>query len=238
MPMIAVNLVGYKKSGKTTLALALGAEFKRRAIKAAAVKCTHHDSFDAPATDTARLREAYGAAVGLASNETAIFWSSKRYAPDLMPLLDAEVVVVEGGKTLGWLPRILLPKTLDEAADPELSPELALATWGEGAAPGLPAITDIAALADLILSKGFALPGLDCEACGRPDCRTLVAEIVAGKASPLDCKAANPEVRVTVNGYVLPMNDFVQRIFGAAVRGMLSECKGYVAGEIEIKMQG
>lgn len=32
-----------------------------------------------------------------------------------------------------------------------------------------------------------ALPGLDCAACGAPDCKTLAEDIVNGKANPSDC---------------------------------------------------
>lgn len=234
--MIAINLVGYKKSGKTTLALELAAAFKRRSVRAAAIKYTHHDRFDKENTDTARLRDAFGAAVGLAGGETAIFWASKRYALDLLPLLDAEVVVVEGGKTLGWLPRVLVLRDPAEAA--ELGRDLALASYGPVATEGLVSFQDADALAELILSRGFVLPGLDCQACGRPDCRGLAVEIVAGAAAARDCAAANAPVSVTVNGQVLAMNGFVQRIFGSAIRGMLRECKGYAPGAIEIKLQG
>lgn len=232
--MIAVNLVGFKKSGKTTLALELAEAFTRRGVRAAAIKYTHHDRFDLANTDTARLKEAYGASVGLAGAETAIFWSGKRFALDLLPLLDADLVVVEGGKTLGWLPRVLLLRDPSEAAD--LGRDLALACYGPVAVEGLPSIQDADALAELILSKAFSLPGLDCGACGRPDCRTLSAEIVAGAATTRDCKAANSPVSIKINGQVLGVNEFVQRIVGGAIRGMLRECKGYAPGDIEIKI--
>jgi molybdopterin-guanine dinucleotide biosynthesis protein B len=232
--MIAVNLVGYKKSGKTTLALELAEVFNRRGVRVAAIKYTHHDRFDLANTDTARLKEAYGASVGLAGEETAIFWNGKRFALDLLPLLDADLVVVEGGKTLGWLPRVLLPRDPAEAV--ELGRDLALASYGPISVEGLPSLQDAEALADLILSKAFALPGLDCGACGREDCRTLAAEIVSGAATPRDCKAANAPLSVKINGQVLGVNDFVQRVIGGAIRGMLRECKGYAPGEIEIKL--
>ena len=49
--MIAVKIVGFKKSGKTTLAVQLVEELMRRNIATAAAKCTHHHSLDQTDTD-------------------------------------------------------------------------------------------------------------------------------------------------------------------------------------------
>ncbi|MEI3478150.1 MAG: hypothetical protein V8Q84_02535 [Bilophila sp.] len=96
----------------------------------------------------------------------------------MVPLLDADILLVEGGKAIGWLPRILCLRTTPEllTALPEgckaLRPELALATYGDNTLSGLPSFTaeDLDALADLIVERAFLLPGLDCGACGEGDC--------------------------------------------------------------------
>ncbi len=231
---IAVNLTGFKKSGKTSLALALGEEFARRGVVAAAVKNTHHAGLDKEATDSAQLSRVYAASAAIAGEETSLFWRRRRYIPDLLPLLDADVVIVEGGKSLGWLPRILLLTEAEQASG--LDSALALATWGPVQLPGLPALDSVAALADLILARGFALPGLDCGSCGRSNCRELACEIVAGAATSADCKAARSEVEVRINGQILPLNDFLQRFLSGSIRGMLKECKGYAPGAMDIRL--
>lgn len=233
--MIAVGLVGYKKSGKTTTSVALAHELGRRGLRVGMIKCTSHDALDKAGTDTHAMLQAAPAVAALGQKETAVFWSERRYALDLVPLLDAEVVIVEGGKNLGWLPRVLLLH--EPNATEGLSPELALATFGPHTADGLPAITTIEALADLVLDKGFALPGLDCETCGRADCAGLAAEIVAGGATPGDCKALDSGMSVTVNGVAVGMNPFVKRIIGASIKGMLSELHGFAPGTVEITMK-
>jgi molybdopterin-guanine dinucleotide biosynthesis protein B len=234
--MLAVNLVGFKKSGKTTLALELAAEFKRRGIKAAAAKFTHHPTLDRTETDSDRLFKAYGQCVALAGNETQVMWDAKRYLLDLAPLLDCEVLVVEGGKSLGWLPRVILPRAPEEAA--ELSPELALGSFGPVEIPGLARLADTAALADLVLARGFALPGLDCGSCGRPDCRGLVADILAGKAVPDDCRARRSDIKVTVNGAEMALSPFVADILAGGVLGMLRTLKGFAPGPVKISITG
>lgn len=234
--MIAVSIVGFKNTGKTTLALALGEELKGRGLSIAAVKFTHHEGLDAQGTDTDRLRKVYGRAALLAPDGAAVFWEGRRYLPDLLPVLNADVVVVEGGKSLGWLPRILLLRSIADAGS--LGEDLALASYGQVAGYDMNHVNDVPALADLVLAKGFALAGLDCGACGRPDCASLARDIVAGKASPGDCQSQFSGVEVTAGGHVIAMNPFVQRVFAASVVGMLKEFKGYAPGPVEIKLQG
>ncbi len=234
--MIAVSIVGYKKTGKTTLAVALGEELARRGIKAAAAKFTHHPEADAQDTDSWRLRKVYGRAALLAGESAGVFWEGRRHLADLLPLLEAEVLVVEGGKHLGWLPRVMLLRKLADAG--ELEQGLALASYGEVPGYGLPHVTDVAALADLVLERGFALPGLDCGSCGRPDCASMARDIVSGKATADDCRAARSGVEVTVAGQPVAMNAFVQQVFSGALLGMLKQFKGYAPGPVEIRLKG
>lgn len=233
--MLAVNLVGFKKSGKTTLALDLAAEFKRRGIKAAAAKCTHHPALDRADTDSDRLFAAYGQCAALAGGEAQVTWNSRRYLADLLPLLDCEVLVVEGCKSLGWLPRILLPQNPEEAAD--LSPELALGTYGPVEIPGLTRLADPAAVADAVLKRGFALPGLDCSACGRTDCRGLAQDIVAGRASIQGCQARPANIKISVNGAELGLSPFVADILSGGILGMLRTLKGFTPGKVEVSIE-
>lgn len=233
--MFAVNLVGFKKSGKTALALDLAAQFTRRGVKAAAAKFTHHPGLDRGRTDSDRLLAAYGQCAALAGGEAQVAWNSRRYLLDLLPLLDCEVLVVEGGKSLGWLPRIILPRTPEEAAD--LSPELALGSFGPVEVPGLARLDSPAVVAEAVLAGGFALPGLDCATCGRPDCRALAADIVAGRAAVRDCKARRADIRITSNGAELALSPFVADILAGGILGMLSTLKGYAPGPVEIAIK-
>jgi len=225
--MRAISIIGYKKTGKTSTTLALCKNLKARGLKVAAAKFTNH-GFDREDTDTAKLLAVCDAVAGVSDAETAVFWNGKRFLPDIAPMLSADVLVVEGGKSLTWLPRVLLLRDPAEAA--ELGADLALATFGEVKAQGLPAVTDIDALADLVMERGFALPGLDCGACGREDCREMTGEIVAGQAKAGDCSASVSEVEIKVNGTRLALNPFVEGIITGALRGMLTSLKGYVPG--------
>lgn len=231
--MKALSLVGYKKSGKTGLLVELAKEMARRGLSTASVKFSH-GPFDKADTDTSKLMKVSKVVAGMSEAETAVFWPGKRYLLDLLPMMDADVLLIEGGKNLGWLPRVLLLK--EEADARTLGPDLALATFGKVKVPGLPDLDSVSDLADLVLERGFALPGLDCGTCGNETCRGLAGLIVSGKAGIEDCKASSPDMNITVNGKTLGLNPFVKNIIAGSIRGMLVNLKGYGPGRIEISM--
>ncbi len=231
----ALSLIGFKNSGKTTLMLNLMQELKNRNIKVSAAKFSHHQ-FDRSDTDTAMISRQAVDLAGLTQSETMLCWSEKKYLPDLLPLMNGDVLLVEGGKNLGWLPRILMLSHPQEAR--QLGRELALATWGDVRTDHLPHLENIEELADLLMNRGFILPGLDCGSCGHETCAGLAAQIVAGQASPEDCQARKTSLEVKVNGKTLGMNPFVERIISKSILGMMSELKGYSPGKVELKING
>lgn len=233
--MKAIALIGNKKSGKTSLALELCAYFQARGLKVAAAKHSSH-GFERQDTDTARLLEQAQAVVGISPQESQIIWPRKRYLMDLVPLLYADVLVVEGGRDLAFMPRIVLPKTKGQDDRP-LDPELALAAWKRSLDDHVPVLETIEDVGQLVLERGFLLPGLDCGSCGREDCRQLATDIVRKKASPDDCQALKGSMSVRVNGQPLGLNPFVESIISGGIQGMLAQLKGYAPGRIEISME-
>lgn len=233
--MKAVSIVGPKKAGKTTLGLALCAELKQRGIRVSAAKHSNH-GFDRQDTDTARYAEHCTGVLGFGPNEAFALWPKVRPLADLLPLMDAEFMVVEGGKYLGWMPRVLvLDEEPAEGLD-WLSPELAVAVYGKYEIPGIPNTSDPRELVDIVLERGFVLPALDCEACGRESCKALAAEIVSGQASVNDCVSLESAAEISINGTPLGTNPFVEKMIAATVRGMLSTLKGFAPGKAEIKV--
>ncbi|MBG0790088.1 MAG: molybdopterin-guanine dinucleotide biosynthesis protein MobB [Desulfovibrionaceae bacterium] len=233
--MKAISIVGPKNSGKTTLGIKLAEHFKRSGLTVAAAKFSHH-GFDWKDTDTSAYAGVCDAVAGLGPSETFVHWTERRFLPDIMPLLTADVLIVEGGKTLGFLPRILcLNGDLSDGTD-WLSPDLAIGSYGDETVDGVPVFDDIPALAETILEKGFLLPGMDCETCGRPDCRTLATEIVAGTVTTKACLAMHNSIEVDINGSTVAMKPFVEDIISAAIREMLRTLKGYAPGKATIRL--
>lgn len=233
--MKAVSIAGFKNSGKTTLTRELAQVLERRGLRVAVAKRSHHP-LDKPSTDTARLRAPGRTVLAVSEAESAIFWGEERPLHDLLPLLNVDLLLLEGGKQRHWLPRILCLRHRDEAG--ALNQGLALASWGAAAAPDLPHFQaeDMEALADLVWEKSFALPGLDCGACGHEDCLGLAQAVVRGEESPAACTVMHSEVRVRINGRSLPLNPFTAKILGGAIGGMLRELKGATAGQAVIEI--
>ena len=233
--MKAISIVGPKNSGKTTLGLKLAKHFKESGLTVAAAKFSHH-GFDWQDTDTTDYARICDAVAGLGPSETFVHWTDHRFLPDILPLLTADVLIVEGGKKLGFLPRILcLNGDLSDGTE-WLLPELAIGSFGDKTVVGVPAFDDVAALAETVLEKGFFLPGMDCETCGRPDCKTLAAEIVAGKTTTRACLAMHNSIKVDINGSPVAMKPFVEDIISASIREMLRTLKGYAPGKATIKL--
>ena len=235
--MKAISIIGFKNSGKTTLTARLADALEARGLTVAIAKHTHH-GLDKPDTDTTRLMKAGRTVIGVGEDECAVFWSTRHHLQDLLPLVQADILLVEGGKSLGWLPRILCLREPEEAK--ALDRDLAVASWGAVAAPPLAHFSadKIDALATLVMEKAFVLPGLDCGACGQDDCAALSRLVVAGKAGAHDCRTLDGSLRITVNGHQLGLNPFVARIVAGSLRGMLKELKGYAPGVVEIRLEG
>ena len=234
--MKGVQILGFKKSGKTALCEALLAYFSQRGLAPCALKCTHNPGLDKEDTDTDRFLPHCRAVGAIAGGESALFWNAPRTMPEMISLLAGEVLVVEGGREHALMPRVLVLRDAQEAA--KLSdPGLVLGVFGPVAAPGLPHIKTFEELARLVLEKGFVLPGLDCGACGRTSCAGLAADILAGRAGPQDCATQNAAMTVTVDGRALALNPFVARILTSGIRGLLAELKGFGAGPIEIHIE-
>jgi molybdopterin-guanine dinucleotide biosynthesis protein B len=103
-PVIAI--VGWKNSGKTTLAVRLIAEMTRRGRVVASVKHAHHSfEIDEPGTDSARHRTAGARQVAIVSSARVAMIKELGQAPepglaDVLAMLDpCDLVIVEGYKT-------------------------------------------------------------------------------------------------------------------------------------------
>lgn len=228
--------VGYKKTGKTTLITNLATLLKKQGKKVAIAKYTHHDFFLNNNTDTEKFRALGIPTIGLSEKETFISWPQKRYLPDLLPLLEADFLLVEGGKNLTWLPRILL---IQEEKDLEtLNNGLALGYFSEQKLnSSLPHFKNPQELALLIEKKGFVLPGLDCQSCGLTNCLEAGKLIVQEKASLQLCQALNQSsLKIKVNGYPLSTNPFVCKLIEKTLIAMLSELKGFAPGKITLEL--
>ena len=230
--MKAVAVVGFRGSGKTTLASMLIAELRRRGYRVAVVK--HAKSGISPlAKDSGRLLEA-GAERVLALSEGA--WEelgrgSQGLSEALAILRGFDFLVAEGFKESFPGVRIAVVRDFGEAE--ELDDELVVAF----ASPGAKAVgevrgklllpfSEVGRLADLVEERAFEPPaGLNCGRCRYGSCLSLARAILRGEASPLECTALRG-ARLEVNGVEVPLNPFVSRILSSLLLAFVRELKG------------
>jgi len=246
-----VGIIGYKNSGKTTLTSALVRELIERGHEVAVVKhLSHH--VDLPEKDTAVLGSVAGQVGFISPQASGVFWKKQLSLEDVIPYLEADIILVEGFKTEKTFPKVvcLRGKPDDErgrweglfdglaicaVASSEIVAEMSLPWLDE---IGIPLFDRDAVdkVADLVERKAFKLPDLDCGGCGHERCYDLAREIVAGNGSPEDCVSLKPGTEVRVDGQRVPMNPFISGMMRSTILGMLSSLKGFKRGKIEIKL--
>jgi molybdopterin-guanine dinucleotide biosynthesis adapter protein len=156
-----IGIAGWKKSGKTTLAERLIAEFTRRGLRVASVKHAHHDfQIDNAETDSARHRRAGAAQVAVVSAKRWAVVSELDGAPepDLAQVIawlgPCDLVIVEGYKSAP-IPKIEARRSAAFGSEPLADKDptvIAIAADHAAEGSGRPvfSLDDVAALADFI----------------------------------------------------------------------------------------
>jgi molybdopterin-guanine dinucleotide biosynthesis protein B len=175
-----IGIAGWKKSGKTTLAVRLIAEFTARGLKVASVKHAHHGfQIDDAETDSARHRRAGARPVAIVSRRR---WALVRELgeddpePDLDQVIGwlgpCDLVVVEGYKAAA-IPKIEARRRDARGHEP-LAPcdanVIAVVSdhATDGAGRPVFALDDIGGLADFI-ARSLALPQSPTPGAGAPE---------------------------------------------------------------------
>jgi len=232
----AVGIVGFKKSGKTTLITRLSQELSTRGYKVAAIKHTPSHIFF-PETDSSKFKEHCSFVAAIGQEETEIIIKGEKSIEDILAYCDSDIVLIEGFKRAKTFPKIVCLK--DEADKNELFDGLQLSTASFDGGNADFSITNddhIKEMASIIIERAFKLPGLNCADCGYQNCYELAKEIVKGKNTVDACISLHPPISIQVNGSGLALNGFTTHFFKTTVLAMVSALKGVRKGPVEIKI--
>lgn len=241
--MRAIGIIGYKKTGKTTLVVNLAKELTQRGYKIATLKhVLHAEHLDLPSKDTGKQMQYADQTAAISLAESALFFSHRKSLEEMIEYLEADFLLIEGFGEEKTFPKIVCFKENSKAKKLSDGLEIGTATLAsspksELEVPVFNILEDIEKIADLVSQRAFKLPNLNCEACGYDSCYELAREIIRGKKSPEDCPPLEPETQVILNGKVLSLNPFISQMVRKTILGMLSSLKGYRRGNIQIKIE-
>jgi len=240
--MRVIGIIGYKKSGKTTLTIKLSNELTKRGYKVAVVKHINED-LDLTNSDTSKYKESLTQVAAITPKESVIFLKNKKNLEEIVKYFEADIILIEGFKKEKTFPKIVCLKEESEKA--ELFDGLQLCTAGFVSKELNPKLCnfnilndeDIKNIAEIAINKSFKLPNLNCGGCGYQDCYGLAQEIVKGNKTFDDCPSLEPSTLVKVDGKIISMNSFIAKIVKNTIIGLLSSLKGFIKGDIEIKIK-
>ena len=240
--MRVIGIIGYKKSGKTTLTLKLSDELTKRGYKVAVVKHINED-LDLANSDTSKYKKGLTQVAAITPKESVFFLKNKKNLEEIIKYFEVDIILIEGFKNEKTFPKIICLREENEKA--ELFDGLQLCTAGFVSKElnlkfhdfNILKDEDIKKIANIVIKKSFKLPNLNCGECGYQDCYGLAQEIVKGNKTPADCPSLKPLTLVKVNGKAVPMNPFIAKIIKNTITGLLSSLKGFTKGDIEIKIK-
>lgn len=243
--MKSVAIIGFKDSGKTTVAEVLIRMLKERGLKVVVIKHAH-GGITLYSDDSSRLFKAGADHVVALSDKESL--ELKRKPGSLWQYISLfrgfDFLVVEGFKSLFPGTRIVVARDFEEAK--KLSSPLVIAYTGRIAefsqdikldAPVINVKEEPEKLLQIVLEKAIEpLPALNCGFCKYGSCLALAEAIVRGEATYAECTVLKSKVVLRVDGQTIELNPFVQDVFKNVVLGIVSTLKGVNTNPARIEL--
>lgn len=234
--MKAVGIVGYKKSGKTTLIKGLCQALSKMGHNVAVLKHVS-SNIDFPDNDTSKFKLYASFVSAISSKESEIILKGKKRIEEILAFFEGDIVLVEGFKEEKSFPKIVCIRKKSE--EKELFNGLQLFTASmEGDISDFAIANDdhLAQMASLVVERAFKLPDLNCGHCGYESCYELAKEIVKGKKTIDTCVSLNPPISIKIDGAMFPLNPFTSQLIKNTILAMVSTLRGFKKGTIEIEI--
>jgi molybdopterin-guanine dinucleotide biosynthesis adapter protein len=230
----AVGVIGYKKSGKTTVVMRLSQELSQMGYSVAILKHVSGD-IDFPHTDTSKFRAHAAFVSAISLKESEIILKGRKRIEDILTYVDCDIVLIEGFKKEKTFPKIVCIRHKGEESELFDGLQLFTASFSEDISEfSIENDDHVKKMAAIVSEKSFKLPNLNCGHCGYESCFDLAKEIVKGKKSIANCVSLNPPISIKVDGAEFPLNPFMSNLFKNSFSAMLSSLKGFKKGRIEI----
>ncbi len=235
----AVAVVGYKKSGKTTLIREILKNLKKRDFKGKITVLKHSSSplYLEDGKDTSYFYDDSDEIIGVFGDSTIVIKKVKESINDIIKSLSSDIFIVEGFKSLKILPRIIAIK--DKSDIDELKNGLEIGYFSLNKDVDSWHLSDIDEVVDTILSRGFLLPNINCGKCHERTCYDFGKMLISGKRKIYDCSyiKSDEPLELTVNGEEIILNKFTALALKNTISGFISTLKGVPKGEVEIKFK-
>ena len=229
----AIAIVGYKNSGKTQIVETITRELTQRGHRVATIKHTAENTpLDTPGKDTYRHTLAGATATAiLHNNGAATYHQQPMTIQQAAKKLDnPDIIILEGFKTINYIPRILAPRNQQDIQQLENGLEIAIARLSGRQLTHTTPVIDITnpkLLADITINKAIPiLPGHNCKTCGYQTCHQLAKAILEGTATITQCIGYSTKgVILKVDDEKIPLNRFTEKIIRNIIRGILESLK-------------
>lgn len=234
--MKVVGIIGYKKSGKTTLGVRLAHELSKLGKTVGVIKHVHDDIMF-PDTDTSKYRSYAGFVAAVSSDVSQIILKGKRDLYDLLQYVDMDIVIVEGFKKEKTYPKIVCLRSKNEEKELVDGLEILTASFEPGISD-FEIMNDehVGRMAALVLEKAFYLPNLDCRHCGYEGCYDFGRQLVKGQVTLDQCVSLNSQISITIDGVTLPLNSFDATLSRNTILSAVPSLKGFKKGVIDIRI--
>jgi len=246
--MKVFSVIGYSKTGKTTVATKLISMLNKRDFRVAAIKDIHFESFTMEREGSnSHLMQLAGAEAIIARGlrETFFIKPQRMELMDMISMFNTEWLVIEGMKREA-IPKILTVENEEQLE--ELLDDTVMAISGKisnrlNDYKGIPVI-NIKEHPEKILSiveeKVFNVLPLAkkecCGACGL-SCYEMVGAILKGEKKREDCVLSKKQrITLKINGEHIKLVPFVAKILFDLLQAFTSNLKGYKKGKIEVEM--
>jgi molybdopterin-guanine dinucleotide biosynthesis adapter protein len=236
-----VGIIGYKKSGKTSLLVKIAQELTSRGYTVSSLKHVS-GNIDLAGTDTSLHKQFTKQTAIVSPSESAIFLPESKNVEQMLAFLESDFVLIEGFKKEKTYPKIICLRPDDDLKT--LVDGLEICVYGmrldqnlDIDVPIFSSDDDIGKIADLVEQKAFKLPNLNCGECGYENCYKLALEIVKGNKAINNCVTLNTDINIKIDGQNIPLKTFVANILTNTITGMLSSLKDYKKGSIDIKIK-